>query len=257
VTLRRLDQGRLVSELQRDLRAVGGHLVVDGCFGPETQTAVKMYQASCGLEADGIAGPRTFASLAADLEARNVVGLQFFRGRLGFIVAHEGFRSRPYWDTGRHSGVTLSYGLDLGHQSVQGAQRILRDVLGPGQIKMLEPAVGLKGPDAGALCDGVGIGSIELTRSQAARILARAAPAYWGRVEAACPEILRPQVPDAVHTAVLDLAYNRGPAPVRPLRSLIVERNWPALASVIGSMQQDHPLEGVRARRRAEADLLA
>ncbi|WP_052070225.1 C40 family peptidase [Streptacidiphilus albus] len=54
-----------VTELQDLLNTHGAALGVDGDFGPATLTAVKNYQTSHGLSADGIVGPLTKASLAA------------------------------------------------------------------------------------------------------------------------------------------------------------------------------------------------
>jgi peptidoglycan hydrolase-like protein with peptidoglycan-binding domain len=52
-------EGRQVQLLQA---ALGG-IKVDGIFGPETEEAVRSFQATRGLTVDGIAGPQTFAAL--------------------------------------------------------------------------------------------------------------------------------------------------------------------------------------------------
>ena len=46
-----------IKTLQYLLRARGHSAVVDGVFGPQTEAAVKAFQASQGLTADGIVGP--------------------------------------------------------------------------------------------------------------------------------------------------------------------------------------------------------
>lgn len=51
-----------VKWLQRKLNEHGAKLVVDGIFGFGTWSALKDYQRSVGLDADGIAGPMTYAS---------------------------------------------------------------------------------------------------------------------------------------------------------------------------------------------------
>lgn len=68
--LRRGDEGADVMELQRMLIALGfscGSYGADGDFGSGTQKAVKAYQTSKGLDADGIVGPKTWAALNRDL----------------------------------------------------------------------------------------------------------------------------------------------------------------------------------------------
>ncbi|MGA9875425.1 MAG: peptidoglycan-binding protein [Solirubrobacteraceae bacterium] len=55
------DEGRQVRLLQE---ALGG-IKVDGVFGPETEQAVRAFQASNGLTVDGIVGPLTSAALRA------------------------------------------------------------------------------------------------------------------------------------------------------------------------------------------------
>ncbi len=61
--LREGSSGPKVEALQRALNANGAHLTVDGDYGPATKAAVKSYQASHGLTADGIAGPNTLRAL--------------------------------------------------------------------------------------------------------------------------------------------------------------------------------------------------
>lgn len=65
-TLRKGNKGLAVKVLQRFLKARGAKLEKHGCdsdFGTETQEAVKAFQTSHNLTADGICGPLTWAAL--------------------------------------------------------------------------------------------------------------------------------------------------------------------------------------------------
>lgn len=62
-TLRFGDRSAAVRDLQRKLNAKGAKLATDGAFGAATETAVRAYQRAVGLVADGVAGPKTLASL--------------------------------------------------------------------------------------------------------------------------------------------------------------------------------------------------
>lgn len=53
------DHGSSVNDIQKKL----GGLVIDGVYGPKTESAVKRFQKSKGLVADGIVGPRTWVAL--------------------------------------------------------------------------------------------------------------------------------------------------------------------------------------------------
>jgi peptidoglycan hydrolase-like protein with peptidoglycan-binding domain len=57
--LRKGSSGPAVRELQGNLRALGHGTRVDGSFGPETEKAVRAFQASSRLPVDGVVGPRT------------------------------------------------------------------------------------------------------------------------------------------------------------------------------------------------------
>jgi peptidoglycan hydrolase-like protein with peptidoglycan-binding domain len=61
--LRRSSSGPAVQEMQARLNALGNHLLVDGLFGPATENAVKVLQASAGLGPDGEIGPPTWRLL--------------------------------------------------------------------------------------------------------------------------------------------------------------------------------------------------
>ena len=62
-TLHRGMQGDDVIMLQQALSNNNFSVAIDGAFGPGTETAVRHFQASKGLEADGIVGPSTWSKL--------------------------------------------------------------------------------------------------------------------------------------------------------------------------------------------------
>lgn len=69
-TLRRGSRGSAVGALQRVLVSLGHPLTVDDDFGPNTDRAVRAFQASAGLGVDGVVGPDTKRALAAALASR-------------------------------------------------------------------------------------------------------------------------------------------------------------------------------------------
>jgi peptidoglycan hydrolase-like protein with peptidoglycan-binding domain len=60
--------GHPIQTLQYLLRARGQSVVVDGAFGPQTEAAVKAFQASRGLAANGIVDPNTWAALVVEVK---------------------------------------------------------------------------------------------------------------------------------------------------------------------------------------------
>jgi len=63
VTLKRGDRGPSVTYLQQALGQAGFPVTVDGAFGPETENAVKTFQAAHGLMALGQTTDATWAAL--------------------------------------------------------------------------------------------------------------------------------------------------------------------------------------------------
>lgn len=57
------DSGDDIFAVQNKLAALGYHLGADGVYGPATEAAVKEFQASHGLEVDGLVGPATYRAL--------------------------------------------------------------------------------------------------------------------------------------------------------------------------------------------------
>lgn len=62
-SLRHGDRSQAVLQLQKNLNLKGAKLFPDGAYGDETEKAVRSYQLKANLVADGIAGPKTLASL--------------------------------------------------------------------------------------------------------------------------------------------------------------------------------------------------
>ena len=60
--------GHPIKTLQYLARARGHNVAVDGVFGPNTEAAVKAFQASHGLAADGIVGPLTWAAIVVQVK---------------------------------------------------------------------------------------------------------------------------------------------------------------------------------------------
>ena len=59
--------GDAVRDLQQNLSALGYPLAADGIFGKDTEKALRAFQRDHGLDADGIAGPKTFAAIGEAL----------------------------------------------------------------------------------------------------------------------------------------------------------------------------------------------
>jgi peptidoglycan hydrolase-like protein with peptidoglycan-binding domain len=66
--VRRGDDIFPVRPLQQLLRARNHPVAVDGVFGPQTEGAVKAFQQSKGLTADGIVGPNTWPKLVVQVK---------------------------------------------------------------------------------------------------------------------------------------------------------------------------------------------
>lgn len=183
-------------------------------------------------------------------------GLPDFRGDLAWLHARESHAGRPYWPGGA-SGVTLDPGLDLGHASVNLVERLIYPLLSVEQRRAVWGVLGLKGQRARqALKSSPILQGIRTSREQAAALLPAVALPYWLAILRRFPSLR--EAPPPVQTALLSLAYNRGPGNegLAVLREPLEAGDWLRVASAIGAMQQDHPQGAIRERRKLEAQLI-
>lgn len=190
-----------------------------------------------------------------------------FRGSAAWIHAREGsgldyYGCSCYWPGGQ-SGVTLDPGFDLGYQTQEDLHQYYRWVLTGEQMAACVGALGLRGKEArSALTDegpaGEALRSIRIPREKQEVLFGIVAVPYWQKITGRFPQLESEDCPPAVQTALLSLAYNRGPYN-RALGCLawpLEEGNWEEVADRIYHMQQSHRLKGVRKRRRQEAELI-
>lgn len=69
--LKRGDSGPAVKAMQKNLTKVGLKLTIDSSFGPATESALKAYQTTSGLVADGYYGPLTKAKIEAEVKPKS------------------------------------------------------------------------------------------------------------------------------------------------------------------------------------------
>jgi len=104
-------QGNNVMQLQQALNAAGANppLIVDGKFGPKTQTAVQQYQTTNGLKADGIVGPLTELYFALVAKTTNQTQTTTPNAQLGLLGAIADVATNTY--STKNSGLTLDEAL--------------------------------------------------------------------------------------------------------------------------------------------------
>jgi zinc D-Ala-D-Ala carboxypeptidase len=72
----------------------GGHIAIDGAFGPATKAAVQRFQSAYGLGADGIAGPQTYNKIYA-LQDDDCTPIHFTYSELDDGCGGSGFDGGP------------------------------------------------------------------------------------------------------------------------------------------------------------------
>ena len=258
-------RGPLVKKCQLALNEAGFACDADGRFGSGTERVLKEFQVASGLAETGIVDRSTWDGLGPHIEA--VLGersatiaeqLPGFRGDLEVVHREEGHNGHPYWPGGA-SGVTLDPGIDLGHADPELLRSLYQDHIPADLFELLESVLGLRGESAkAALASEPRLREISVSREQAEESLPFAASSYWKSIADRFTTLRDDDIPGAVQTALLSLAYNRGARNSRlePLRGPMDARDWAAAADVIGGMQQDHPLAGIQARRRREASFI-
>ena len=185
-----------------------------------------------------------------------------FRGDLAWIHKWEGHAGKPYWPRG-NSGVTLDPGVDLGHADLSLVTRCYSGLVTAEQWQDLQQVMGLRGGEAGAALDRAVKGQsplagIRISREQAVALMKVTAAPYWQQISSRFTVLADSATPTTVQTALLSLAYNRGPGnkALGVLAQPLAAGIWRSVGERIQTMQQDHALEGVRRRRRSEGALI-
>ncbi len=116
--LKRDSSGSQVTLLQYDLAGLGYYTdSFDGYFGPNTETAVKKFQKSYGLDVDGSAGPVTLSAIVLEVKIiqTKLKNLGYYSDIIdgvygpGTKTAVKSFQTRYGLNaTGIASGTTLS-----------------------------------------------------------------------------------------------------------------------------------------------------
>lgn len=247
----------VVRNVQKGLVNAGYSMGLDGRFGSGTRRIGRAFQQTSGLDATGVIDKATWNALVDHLPepadaVRNL--LASFRGDLEWVHQQEGFRGRPYWPGGV-SGVTLDPGFDVGHAPADLVEELYEPLLTRKQLNALRFVFGFKGEDArDALNRSPEIRGIRVTAAEGLALMPHTAKPYWEGIARRFPVLMRNDTPPSVQTVLLSLAYNRGilNRHLEKLGAPLKARQWSRVAALIGAMQQNHELKGIRIRRRQE-----
>lgn len=99
------DQGAEIEEIQGKLVVLGYDVIADGAFGPAMAEAVKDFQKSCGIKADGLIGPATYSALLGKDMPDISHSMNYVAGRI--IASSMDYIGVPYV-----FGGTSPYGFD-------------------------------------------------------------------------------------------------------------------------------------------------
>ncbi|MBR4904341.1 MAG: C40 family peptidase [Selenomonadaceae bacterium] len=76
------DQGAEIAEIQGKLVILGYDVMADGAFGPAMADAIKEFQKSQGMKADGLIGPATYSALLGKEMPAITVGSNYISHRI-------------------------------------------------------------------------------------------------------------------------------------------------------------------------------
>lgn len=261
-----------VQHLQRSLNWLGYTMPADGFFGVTTAEAVKQLQRAGGCPATGEVNTDTWRLIEArlmDAKPRDVPDnkpqpqeitepLASFRGDIAWIHAREGHAGKAYWPGGA-SGVTLDPGFDLGQQERETLDSQYAELLPRQQLQACYLCIGIKGrPAKNHLNSSAPLLAIRISRTEALAIFPTVVQPYWVAICKRFPMLEQQRTPVNVQTALLSLAFNRGAfnRDLAVLAAPVEQGQWSTCATLIGQMQQNHQLDGIRRRRRMEAQLI-
>lgn len=268
-------KGPAVEQLQRALSHNGYAVTADGCFGRQTEQAVRQFQFHAGLTVDGIVGHETLSALEADQgtekttqeaasrsaaegERQGASSMQLSPDGLDFLYRHEalkGVSNRLHWPGGG-SGVTLGPGYDMRERT---AAEITKTLLALGlneeQAARVAQAAGKRGEEARVFASAYRT-AVTLTYEQERNLLNLVVPPYVSRVQRAVT------VPLTQHEfdALVSFAYNPGglfSAVCRNINQASVSEAMRLISSAVYSRTKSGKvkLPGLVRRRQDEVEL--
>ncbi len=188
--------------------------------------------------------------------------MENFRGDLKWVHKWEGHLGKPYWPKGR-SGVTLDPGVDLGYAEWDLVERAYGPLIEADLLQDLSRTRGIKGDEAGqfleqARNENAPFTRIRIKRDQGDELFGIVAEPYWKGISKRFGALLRENTPGAVQTVFLSLAYNRGVnnRDFEQLHAPLDGGDFKEVGRLVGGMQQDHKLAGIRRRRQEEGKLI-
>ena len=257
------DKGEAVKDLQRGLNKLGALLLVDGDFGPGTETAVA--EARVVLRRPG--APQADDDLQRALTELPEPSPELTAPGVTFIGREEGsspaeYRRRykhPEWPTA-DSGITIGIGYDLRFVNESKLKSDWGHLLPAETINRLVPVVGTRGTrDLLAK-----VADLEVPLSAAISVfLSRMMPEHLGHTRTSYPTL--DTLPPARRTALISLVFNRGGElegdrrrEMKRMHELLAAGDLAAVADQFEAMERlwDPVKErGVIERRRREATL--
>lgn len=190
-----------------------------------------------------------------------------FRGNLEHTVSFERqlgvgkdrVLGQPYVRDRVHSGINLDVGYDTSLDSPHTIERVFGSWLDDQELGALLRSRFLTGERAQAYLQNDHILlDIRIPERCAIEAFAEAAVPYWEQVIKRWPEILGPDTPGALHTALLDVVYCRGIINryLRPLDYPVRKGQYSEVVSILKDMQSRTSLTEVKGRRAFFAKLL-
>jgi len=178
-----------------------------------------------------------------------------FRGDLQFLMRWEGESRRAVLLPGGE--VSLPPATSLAFVKPEVVRRRYETLLSPRELDAVVALAGQRGSDELVAPHREVLQRIELAPPDVARLVPEIVEDYWRPLVTQRPELLAPDVPAAVHTALLSLSFNVGASrALRTVGSALAERRWDAVASAIEGLGAKMPFPGLKRRRAAEAALI-
>ena len=180
-----------------------------------------------------------------------------FRGSTDWVHAREDYKGAPsgaYWPGGA-SGVTVRPGIDFGYIDRELVEQHIKPIVTPTQWGLLINSRSKRGKSAEEYIDNHSeLEELGISYDEGKDLFPLVAEKYWRGIKNRFPGILEHDTPNVIHTVMLSLAFNRGiyNDDLEQLRPFIQQNNWEGFADTVGQMQQNHPLVGIRRRRKKE-----